>query len=527
MRLSPVVRIIAPTAVTSILLLLLGGVAARYLHRLQRESSDLLDASVAKVQAAEELEIISHELRYQLRQYLLGRDRDSLAAVSRLRKEADRWLAQARAASDTEREAALIDQIDRGHTRVFDEFAKIEHDGDALEHRQEVLGWIHDKAADEILQPAHQLGEVSREQMAEASRQDGVISERMGVGLLLLGTCGAAAGLLAGYGIARGIHRSLAQLTVPVRDASGKLSEVIGPLILSTGATFEELEASLQDVADRVGTVVGRLQESQLAAARAQQLAAMGQLTAGLAHELRNPLTSMKMLVQPAGDDAEETVELDARDLAILRQEIDRLEQIIQRFLDYARPPRLEKRPLVLPPLLEDTVALVARRAEQLGVAIQLNLPDQVVKVDADAGQIRQVLLNLMLNALEASAEGDTIAVRMSTEVPREPNGRGDAAAAHSAWMTIVVADRGCGLPADVGDRIFEPFVSTKDGGTGLGLSTCKRIVADHGGEIRAENREGGGAAFTVRLPLTSHAAAAPASSAGTGAEPHPSSHGG
>jgi signal transduction histidine kinase len=326
----------------------------------------------------------------------------------------------------------------------------------------------------------------------------------MGMGLLLLGTCGAVAGLLAGYGIARGIHRSLAQLTIPVRDATGRLNEVVGPLTVSSGETFEELESALQHMADRVGTVVERLQESQLAASRVQQLAAMGQLAAGLAHELRNPLTSMKMLVQP-GEDQTEGVQLDARDVSVLQEEIERLEQTIQTFLDYARPPKLEKRRGELRDILRQTVDFVRRRAQQAGVAIQLELSEQVIEVDADAGQMRQVLLNLLLNAMDASPEGTAMAVRMSCETADTAVNRSESAGGSCVWLKVAVADQGPGLPSELGDRIFEPFVSTKDAGTGLGLPICKRIVEEHGGEIWAENRAGGGAVFSFRLPVTSH----------------------
>jgi signal transduction histidine kinase len=355
--------------------------------------------------------------------------------------------------------------------------------------------------------------------MTEASQRNETIADRMGMGLLLLGVCGAVAGLLAGYGIARGIHRSIAQLTIPVRDAAGRLNEVVGPITVSSGETLEALEQTLQSMARRVGAVVEQLQESQLAAYRAQQLAAMGQLAAGLAHELRNPLTSMKMLVQPGGNE-EGDVALDTEDLSVLRQEIERLERTIQTFLDYARPPKLEKRSVVLREILRQTVDFVGRRARQLGVVIHLEVPEQVVEVQADAGQIRQVLLNLMLNALEASSEGDVVLVRMDAALSEDHDSRAGEAGNGPAWMTIELADRGCGLPAEIGERIFEPFVSTKEGGTGLGLPICRRIVEDHGGDIRARNREGGGAVFTIRLPVASRSS--PALRGAVGQKPDP-----
>jgi signal transduction histidine kinase len=109
----------------------------------------------------------------------------------------------------------------------------------------------------------------------------------------------------------------------------------------------------------------------------------------------------------------------------------------------------------------------------------------------ADTGQLRQLLLNLLLNALDASPGGGSVRVEAVTE----PGGE-------TGWLTLRVADTGRGLPDDLGPRIFEPFVSRKETGTGLGLSICKQIVEAHGGTIGAAARPGGGAVFTARLPL-------------------------
>ena len=494
-------RILVPTAGMSILLLLLGGVAAWYLHGLQRTSSQLLLDSIAKVEAAEELEVISHELCYQLALYQSAQGSESLTKAHGLHDAANEWLAKATALADSDQELELIRKIDKGHQSLFEAFDSFVQDTGPSNKKAASLGELHEMASDGVLKPAQELLRQTRQEMLQASERNQTLADRMGMGLLLLGSCGAVAGLLAGYGIARGIHRSLAQLTVPVRDATGRLNEVVGPVIVSEGESFEELETSLQGMANRIGEVVRRLQESQLAATRAQQLAAMGQLAAGLAHELRNPLTSMKMLVQP-GEDSSEAVHLDTQDLAVLRQEIDRLEKTIQVFLDYARPPTLQKRPIVLREILAQTVEFVTPRARQLGIKVNIDMPEEVVWIEADVGQIRQVLLNLLLNALEISSEGDTILARLSCEPEDRLHRNSTQTLPDMAWLTLEVLDEGPGLPADLGDHIFEPFVSTKDAGTGLGLPICRRIVEEHGGELCAQDRQGGGAAFLVRLPV-------------------------
>ena len=481
-------RIIAPTIVVSATLMLLGGIAAWYLDQLQRQTSKLLIASATRLRAAEQLEIVSFELQEQLYRFLFLPESADPTTFADLRREAQDWIASSREQSDSEHEQQWIEQIERGYAHFFAEFEEIKDDPHRDADRQRALALVRQVTSKEILQPAHAYRDWNRHMMDQISKRNQAIADRMGMGLLLLGCCGAVAGLIVGYGIARSIQRSIVELTVPIRDAGGKLNEVVGPIAISSEATFQDLEAALQDLAERVGTVVQHLQDSQRATLRAEQMATLGQLAAGLAHELRNPLTSIKLLLQPDPED-QQPLALDGQDLAVLRHEVERLEQTLQTFLDYARPPRLEKRPIVVRTLLQQTVEFVSPRARQLGIEIVCECPEQIWKVEADVGQMRQVFLNLLLNALDASPSGSRITVRMSHPT--------------AEWLVIEIADQGPGLPAEYGERIFEPFVTTKEGGTGLGLPICRRIMLEHGGEITAANLEERGAVFTVRLPLT------------------------
>jgi signal transduction histidine kinase len=223
---------------------------------------------------------------------------------------------------------------------------------------------------------------------------------------------------------------------------------------------------------------------------RAEQRATLGQMAAAMAHELRNPLTAMKMLVQGAlaGEDwGLDSPALSGRDLAVLEEEIGRLERLTQSFLDFARPPQLEKRTLDVRPLVEQTLRVVEARATAAQTRVEFEAPPGPVLAVIDPGQFRQVLLNLLLNALDAVAGPGVIRVSVASEA--------------GGWLTLRVSDSGCGLPAALGGRIFAPFTTTKEMGLGLGLSICKRIAEAHGGEISGVTRPEGGATFTLRLP--------------------------
>ncbi len=277
-----------------------------------------------------------------------------------------------------------------------------------------------------------------------------VLADRLGLALLVLGMGGAVAGMLSGIAVARRTHR--------------------------------------------------RLLDSERAAARGQQLATLGRVAAALAHELRNPLTSMRIVTQSAVN-SDGHVTIDAEDFAILAQEIERLDNAIQTFLDYARPPRPEIRPCIVQTLVRQTMSLIERRAAQIGVELREDISSEPIEIAADPGQIKQVILNILLNALDASPDGGTVTVRSRIASLCHGPAPGGLSSRCPRMVQIEIADAGVGLPAELGERVFEAFVSTKETGTGLGLAICRRIVDDHGGELTARNAPGGGAVFTIHLP--------------------------
>jgi two-component system sensor histidine kinase HydH len=224
-------------------------------------------------------------------------------------------------------------------------------------------------------------------------------------------------------------------------------------------------------------------------------------LAAGVAHEIRNPLTAIKMLVQAQVEDTRESG-LPTGDLEVIEQEIRRIERRIQIFLDFARPPRPGHQLLDLSSAAEQALALVSGRARRQEVALELRGPGVPVVVEADEDQVRQLLVNLALNALDAMPEGGTLTVEL-----RPPEG---------GRAELHVSDTGPGIPPEVLPRIFEPFVSGKEAGTGLGLAISRRIAEGHGGSLRVVQHPRAGARFVLRLPARTGAD----SPSGTGTVP-------
>ena len=181
------------------------------------------------------------------------------------------------------------------------------------------------------------------------------------------------------------------------------------------------------------------------------------------------------------------TVTLEKRDLEVIDEEITRLNKTLQAFLDYARPPKLVKTAVDLNELAGKTEKLLIAQAQQRSIQMKLELTKQPIVLQADPEQLRQVLLNLMLNAFDAVGTHGTV-VLQTESAPQA--------------AILRVKDTGPGISDALRSKLFEPFVSSKAAGTGLGLTICKRIVEEHGGMIAAENLPGGGACFTVTLPI-------------------------
>jgi signal transduction histidine kinase len=469
------VRFLHPVVASSVcsfaLCILVGG----FLLREQVDSADALGDNIERYRATVDLE--------QSLEALIALLQERASGVTAMNDRITRQIERLGQQAVGEQDADLVARLDASFQRYLM----------VWQTRPQQAGPEYDRAVTEAIalleegtrKRGQDLREANDRRIRVAEGENRAAVRGLAWGLAGVGGSAAFAGVFLGYGVARGITKSVQQLQVRVRDAAGKLGGDVPAVELDGTGDLGDLDAQMQTLVRNVERVVETLHEREREVLRAEQLAAVGQLAAGLAHEIRNPLTSIKMLVQ-MGRELDAAGGLPADDLAVIEREIRRVERSLQTFLDFARPPRPEKRPVDVGQAASETLELVRGRATKQGVALVYHAAPVPVVVNADVGQVRQVLVNLALNALDAMPAGGSLDLTV-----REDAGHAE----------VTVRDTGPGLAADVRAKLFRPFVSTKETGLGLGLVISKRIVEDHGGTIAAGDRTGGGAEFTVRLP--------------------------
>ena len=258
-------------------------------------------------------------------------------------------------------------------------------------------------------------------------------------------------------------------------------------LAIHNASMYQELKAFSRQMEERIQKTTADLRKTEAQLIRSEKFAALGQLAAGIAHEIRNPLTSINILIHSLTEKLP-TENSQWEDLKVIEEEILRINEIVDQFLRFAKPasPLFEKADLV--PIIEETFQLVRPQIKRGKISVQKEF-EPLPFVTVDKEQIKQVILNLLINAIQAMPKGGRLV--LSSRVSRE----GD-------WVELTLQDSGIGIPPEDLDKLFDPFFSTKEGGIGLGLSIAHRIVDQHHGKIEVDSNPGKGTRFTISLPI-------------------------
>ena len=481
-------------ALVTIAITLAGGfLIISYIYRIQDETYLLMEQNVQSAKMAKELNLSLFEIRAASLTYLFDRSSERIAALQEKQNEFIVLLEKAKASANNEEEDNLLQQI----AALFSNYQQTLTN--ALElHRKGYISQpnaliVH--ASQDLINTIEEKTNsfISSKESAQAAygesikKNDDIIRTAM----YALGCGGIILGLVLGWLIARIILNPIYKLVLKVRDAAG--SEMVEHIKMSPGKELEELDLHINRLIGRINEAHEDLQKNRELLERSSKLAAIGKIAPALAHEIRNPLTAIKMLIYAMMQEPD--VNEDKRhDLEIITHEINRVEGFLQNFLKYARPAKPQMRMVSIIPEIKETLQLMQARLRQSNITLIENHQHENLRIKADPDMIKQIVMNLILNAVESMGQDGEL--KLTTLV--------NADDAENQLFQISVSDTGPGIPDDIKDSLFDPFVKGKDQGVGLGLSISQRIAELHHGWISAANNSGKGATFTIHLPMKS-----------------------
>jgi signal transduction histidine kinase len=474
----------------ALVLTTLGGGLVTMWHTYQMGHlfTSVMDSAVMGLQAAEELETALVRQKGLTTYYFLDGNPDWLSQLEELRESFHTWLKKARSSAQTNNERNILNQIESEYLRyVFARDQVIELYQAGKRKAGAERHWAVRKQFFAIQALCDQYREINKKEINDA-REKSRSQARLvkGMTLVALPSVLVLAMLLA--------YILLNQILKPIRMLSREASDVDIESPLPREMTA--LRQRVHNLIENVDQTQSELQQSRAHLLQAEKLAMVGKLAAGVAHTIRNPLTSVNMRLFSL-ERSLELSQTQQEDFEVISEEVRHIDTIVQNFLEFARPPKLKIQSISPSEVVDMALQLLRHRLESYGVQVDLDRQHRLPKIEGDPEQLKEVLINLLVNACEAMGKGGSIVIREEEGVA-EPLGR---------VVVIRVKDDGPGIPKSVRDRVFEPFFSTKEEGTGLGLSIAYRIVEEHGGWLSLKSKEGEGTTFTITLPCREDAA--------------------
>jgi len=468
----------------ALVLTTLGGglISMWHTYRMGHLFTSVIDSAVMGLQAAEELETALVRQKGLTTYYFLDGNPDWLSQLKQLNESFHTWLKNARNSAHTDNERSILNEIESEYLRyVFarDQVIQLYQAGKREAGAQR--HWEVRKQFFAIQALCDQYREINKEQIRQA-RTESRTQTRMLKGMILAALPSVLAlGILLAYIL-------LNQILKPIRILSMETGgmEMDRPLPREMTA----LRQRVHNLMENVDQTQSELQQSREHLLQTEKLAMVGKLAAGVAHTIRNPLTSVNMRLFSL-ERSLKLSQTQQEDFEVIAEEVRHIDTIVRNFLEFARPPKLKIQSISPSEVVDMALQLLRHRLESYGVQVEVDRQHRLPMVEADPEQLKEVLINLLVNACEAMGEGGLIVIREEEGVA-EPLG---------PVVVIRVKDNGPGIPKSVRDKVFQPFFSTKEEGTGLGLSIAYRIVEEHGGWLSLKSKEGEGATFTITLP--------------------------
>ncbi len=460
-----------------------GAVMIWYTYRMETILTTVIQHNVASLQVSKELETSLLNQRGYVSYYLLDKDPEWLKELGRYRQEFDERLREARTLSCSNSHRLLLDEIEAKYRTYVDSKDKVitlymagKNEEGAKLHKQVRREFFDVFALCAKYNDAH-TSEING--MWETSTRQARHLRQMAAaavsGAVLIG------GMLC--------FILVVQVLDPIRrlaiQAVGKDKET------AEGDEVAALKFGVRGLIEDVGHTRQELERSRERLLQSERMALVGKLAAEVAHSIRNPMTSIKMrlfsLERSLGPSR-----VAREDFDVISEEMRHLDNIVRNFLEFSRPPKLKLQKISASEVVDMALQLLDKRLERHGVKVEREQRNSLPLIEADPELLKEVLVNLIVNACEAMGEGGKI---MITEEDGLAERMGRA-------VLIQVKDTGPGIPESVRYKIFQPFFTTKEEGTGLGLSIAARIIEEHGGRLDVRSEDKKGATFIIALPI-------------------------
>lgn len=459
-----------------------GTVMVWYTYRIQGLFNGIVDRSMAAFESAAALELALVNQKGFVTYYFLDGDPGWLQSFAQQHRVFQEKLGEAQQLADTPEQQAKIQEIADRYTdyarlkeRVIEHYKRGEREQGTQLHQtvRQLFEEIIAKCEAHKLEHLTHIRQVRSDLTVGGNKLRFITIITIAIQMVLA----IGLGMLLVHQIFSPVYAMLKSTTKgapssrPVNVVAA-LGRSIDSLLVDVNQAHQELEKSRENLL------------------QAEKMAMVGRLAAGMAHSIRNPFTSVKMRLFSLG----RSLELDAtqkEDFEVISQEIRHIDTIVQNFLEFSRPPKLVMQPISPSVIVDHVLQLLSHRLDSYGVKVDVVRTEMLPEVMADPEQLKEVLVNLIVNACEEMKSGGTMVIDECVECD---NGQ--------KAVVLYVSDNGPGVSPANAEKIFQPFFTTKDEGTGLGLSIAKRIVAEHGGTLTLDPSDTTGATFMIHLPL-------------------------
>lgn len=454
-----------------------------YTLKMEKMLTEIVEKDIVALQVAEGLETAMVNQRGFVTYYFLDGNTDWLRQLGEYRRIFKEKLEQAALLADTPELITAISLIDTEYKlyleskdKVISLYEKGERDEGSELHNQVRQHFF------KILQLCQDYKNIHPLRILSARQEfkDEVVHLRIMAVIAMFGNFILVLLL---------IYVLINQILGPVRQLSLEADRE-GGLYLPDNE-IKALSLSVKGLIEDVDMTHSELEKSREHLFHSEKMAMVGKLAAGMAHSIRNPFTSVKMRLFSLNRSLNLS-DTQKDDIHVISEEIRHIDTIVQNFLEFSRPPRLKMQKISPSNVVDSTIQLLEHRLKSYDVEVKIIRDKLFPEIQADPEQLKEALVNLVINACEAMGEGGKITITEEEAYPRTQK--------HEAIIRIV--DNGPGIPRIACGKIFQPFYSTKEEGTGLGLSITSRIIHEHGGEIEVNSYEGKGTTFIITLPV-------------------------